>query len=702
MFYKVQPVVYREDGLLEYLGRRNRHLLEICRAQSRLVAAELDLDEFMQMSVDLLRSIFDTGGVVVELADGEELVYVAINADHARYHGMRLARQASLSGQAASQGKILYCADTRVDPRVDRAACEAIGIRSMVCAPLFQGDRPVGVLKAFDAAPGAFDPDDIETVALVAETLGAALAKQLEHREREGLLMELAMARDEAEAEARRARMAEVMGGLGHWRYAFDEGQAEWSDAMYDLHGLTREAALDAESILAMVHAEDRERVRTLLLETRPFEEGRPFVSFRLMRADGVERRMEALTAVELDAEGERVALMGVVRDVTEIHEREAELAEARRVAEVAARTKAAFLANMTHELRTPLTAVLGFSRLMERGRDLGDESRVLVRRILSAGEALLHTINDILDFSKLEDGHVEIRPRPISAAACVREAVELLAVQAEEKRLSLQLIVDPAIPACVLADPERLRQLVLNLTGNAVKYTDAGEIAVSLAPSADGDSMVFSVTDTGPGISPEGVDRLFLRFSQVKGGGQYGSGGTGLGLAICKGLIDAMGGEIGVRSTPGQGSRFWFSLPMQVVELDAESQPKDQLASVAGRKVLVADDNPANRLLLRTILQAFGVEVAEARDGGEAVALAGQVAFDLILMDLRMPGLDGVGAARRIREAGGVRPPPILAFSAERVPVLDEALFRGVAPKPIEPEALLEAMTRAMGLVTN
>jgi PAS domain S-box-containing protein len=688
-------VVYRKEGLLEYLEARNRHLLEICRVQSKLVAADFDLDEFMQMSVTLLRSVFETGGVVVELVDGEEMVYVAIDADHARYHGLRLSKATSLSGRAAAEGRLLHCVDTHEDPRVDRAACEKIGIRSMVCAPLFQDGRVVGVLKAFDAAPDAFDRDDIETVSLVAETLGAALAKQIQHGEREGLMIELAMARDEAEAEARRAHMAEAMGGLGRWRYDYEANRSEWSDQMYDLHGLPRGGEIDSDAVMARVHPEDIDRVRALVREPRPLGVIGPFIDFRLTRADGQERRMQAMTTLELDAQGRRTAVMGVLRDVTEQYEREQALAKARREAEAAARTKAAFLANMTHELRTPLTAVLGFARLVERRADVGEESRGLVRRILNAGEALLHTINDLLDFSKLEDGQVEIRPRPVAVEACAREALELLAAQAGAKRLALELTIDPATPERALLDPDRVRQVLLNLTGNAVKFTETGAVAVSVAPSADGEALVWTVADTGPGISAEGVERLFVRFSQVEGGGQDGSGGTGLGLAICKGLVEAMGGTIGVDSAPGRGSRFWFSLPAPPVDEGAEVE--DHAVCVNGRKVLVADDNPANRVLLRTILQAFGAEVAEACDGGEAVDLAEQGAFDLILMDLRMPGLDGISAARRIREAAGERPTPILAFSADRYPELDGALFRGAVPKPIEPETLLAAMAQAM-----
>lgn len=316
-------MVYRKERLLEYLEKRNRHLLEICRVQSKIVAADFDLDEFMQMSVTLLRSVFGTGGVVVELVDGDEMVYVAVDADHARYRGLRLSRTASLSGRAVSEGRLLHCADSHQDPRVDRAACEKIGIRSMVCAPLFQEGRAVGVLKAFDAAPDAFDRDDIQTVSLVAETLGAALAKQIQHGEREGLLIELAMARDEAEAEARRAGMAEAMGGLGRWRHDYKTSRSDWSDQMYDLHGLARGSVIDSDRVMAMIHPDDIDRIRALVLEPRPLGVAGPFIDFRLTRVDGQERRMQAMTTLELDAQGRRSAVMGVLRDVTEQHERE-------------------------------------------------------------------------------------------------------------------------------------------------------------------------------------------------------------------------------------------------------------------------------------------------------------------------------------------------------------------------------------------
>jgi PAS domain S-box-containing protein len=673
-----------------------QRLLEICRMQSRLVSADFDLEQFMQMSVDMLRSALGLGGVAVELVEGEDIVYRAVDAEHSRFKGLRVRRDGSLSGLALQEQTLIYCIDTHEDPRVDRAACKAANIRSMVCAPLYLRERAVGVLKAFSSAPDAFDPQDIEAVAVVGETLGAALVRQIEHAEREALLAELSCARDEAEARATRADMAEKMGGLGHWRYDYGTQRSVWSDQMYDLHGLSRGVGIEAEAVMAMVHPGDSALVRGLLDPAAASRQTGRFANFRLLRADGEERRMEALTAVETSAHGEVTAIMGVLRDVTGRHEHEVQLRRAREAAEAAADTKARFLANMTHELRTPLTAILGFSRLIERRQDLATDVRIQVHRVLQAGEALMHTINDILDFSKLEDGCVEIRPQALQIGASLAQCLEFLRPQADEKQLRLALRVDPEVPEVVILDPARVRQLVLNLAGNAVKFTSSGGVDVVLRLAESRTHLVFEVIDTGPGISPEAHSRLFRRFSQIDGAMDGGLKGSGLGLAICKGLVEAMQGEIGVESAPGRGSRFWFSLPLHQPD-DATLSPQPELSTLGGCRLLVVDDNATNRLLLRSILQAWGAEVDEASGGTEAVAKAQAHAYDLILMDLRMPGLDGVATARLIRGAQGSEDALILACSADDMSDLDDALFCGGVAKPIDPEALSLALAAAL-----
>ena len=361
--------------------------------------------------------------------------------------------------------------------------------------------------------------------------------------------------------------------------------------------------------------------------------------------------------------------------------------------AEAAAQVKAEFLANMSHELRTPLTAVLGFTQLVEGQPELSDETRGYVQRVANAGKALRATVNDILDFSKLEAGQVEIKHQPMSPAALMREAAELFAGQAQDKGVVLRASGLSNLPPLVEADPDRLRQILLNLIGNAVKFTERGAVIASAKFDAAAGRLSFEVSDTGPGIAPEQVDHLFQRFSQIDGARR--SGGTGLGLAICKGLVDAMGGRIGVASARGAGSRFWFEIPARLAEgVTADEAPEVRGGLPDGCRVLVVDDNAANRHLVHAILTPFGVDLTEATDGDEGVARAEAQGFDLVLMDLRMPRLDGRAAAALIRAGQGPNQrTPILAFSADASALPADELFAGHVPKPLSALGLIETM---------
>ncbi|KQV56579.1 MULTISPECIES: ATP-binding protein [unclassified Caulobacter] len=365
--------------------------------------------------------------------------------------------------------------------------------------------------------------------------------------------------------------------------------------------------------------------------------------------------------------------------------------------AEEAAHVKSEFLANMSHELRTPLTAVLGFTQLVEDQPELSDETRGYVQRVANAGKALRATVNDILDFSKLEAGQVDIKPQPMSAADLTRETAELFAAQARDKGVALRVSGLAELPPLVEADPDRLRQILLNLIGNAVKFTESGTVIVTTRFAAQ--RLSFEVSDTGPGIAAEQAGQLFQRFSQVDGASTRKSGGTGLGLAICKGLVDAMGGQIGVESAPGAGSRFWFEIPARMAEAAAEdAAPRARIGLPAGCRVLVVDDNAANRHLVRAILGPFGVALTEASDGDEGIVEAETQAFDVILMDLRMPRVDGRTAATRIREGQGPnRRQPILVFSADASALPDDPLFAGHVAKPLSALGLIEAMAMAI-----
>jgi CheY-like chemotaxis protein/nitrogen-specific signal transduction histidine kinase len=368
-------------------------------------------------------------------------------------------------------------------------------------------------------------------------------------------------------------------------------------------------------------------------------------------------------------------------------------LREALKEAEQAARVKTEFLANMSHEIRTPLTSILGFASLLA-GQDLDDDAHRYADRVLGASRSLLALVNDVLDFSKLEAGRLEIRPRTGSPEECGRDAVELFSPQAREKGLDLSFEAE-GLPPYATADFDRVRQVLINLVGNAVKFTSAGAVRVSAVHAAG--VLTCRVEDTGPGLDAEAQAKLFQRFSQVDASVSRAHGGSGLGLAISRGLVEAMGGRIGVESRPGEGARFWFEVPAPATEPQDEAGAASlDIAALAGLKLLLVDDNAANRELIRSLLTPLGVVLTTADGGQAAIDVARVQGFELILMDLRMPGVDGWTAARAIRGGDGPnRTTPTLAFSAD-IGVNDNAalaLFEGVVRKPIEMMALLGAI---------
>lgn len=431
-------------------------------------------------------------------------------------------------------------------------------------------------------------------------------------------------------------------------------------------------------------------------------------VEYRGMRKDGREIWLEATPSVSRDpVTGAICGVTDVIRDVTARKAMERELRDARAEAEAATAVKSEFLANMSHELRTPLTSIVGFTRLVEAQPELSGVSRGFVERISYASQALLSTVNDVLDFSKLEAGQVTIEPQAVDVAKLCRNALDLFAPQAGAKDLALAFENSAPEGLVVSLDPDRTRQVLLNLLGNAVKFSASGGVTLRLAH--EGERLRIEVLDSGPGLTPEQQVRLFQRFADVDGSLSRKNGGTGLGLSICKGLIEAMGGEIGAASQRGKGSRFWFEVPAEAVEpqlataIDARLGPGD--AAGSGAQVLVVDDHSANRELVRLFLSGVGVEVTAVESGRSAIDAAGAGTFDAILMDLNMPGMDGVTACRSIREGNGPNATtPILAFTASAeheidLPALTAAGFDGVVTKPVDPGALIAAVARATAL---
>jgi PAS domain S-box-containing protein len=428
---------------------------------------------------------------------------------------------------------------------------------------------------------------------------------------------------------------------------------------------------------------------------------------FRVRCADGKWLWFENSPTPIRDETGTIVGVVSTLRDVTARREMENELRRKRVEAEAATVAKSEFLANMSHEIRTPLTGMLGFAGLLENLDGLSPTARKYVDRVVSSGQALLSVVNDILDFTKLDAGRIELDPHPFDPATLVAETLQLVGAEAARKGLSVDKAFQGVLPAVVIADSSRVRQVLLNLLTNAIKFTEAGGVTVTTRYLDENNGRLrISVSDTGVGIPENRLDRLFQRFSQVDGSTARQYGGTGLGLAICKRLTEMMGGQIEVESREGEGSTFWFTLDAPHAELEeapAEPEQQEPVAEFTAARILVVDDVATNRELVRTMLSPFGYGLVEAASGAEAVAAAMAEPFDLILMDLQMPGMDGLAATRAIRQACDLnRDTPIVALSANVLPVhLAECAQAGMddhIAKPIAPRELLTKIVRWTG----
>jgi signal transduction histidine kinase/DNA-binding NarL/FixJ family response regulator len=382
--------------------------------------------------------------------------------------------------------------------------------------------------------------------------------------------------------------------------------------------------------------------------------------------------------------------------------------------AEAANAAKSTFVAMMSHEIRTPMNAVLGLATtLLETSLD--GEQRRFVLAIHNAGDSLLEILNDILDFSKLESGQLSLEHIAFSAEAMVHNALSIIGPRASAKELTIRTVGDANVPPAMIGDAGRIRQILLNLVSNAVKFTAAGEIVVStrcIGRDARQATVEWAVSDTGIGIAKEKIGSLFVNFVQADNSISRRFGGSGLGLAICKRLVEQMDGEIKVTSTPGHGSAFSFSLTLPVAENVAMPEQNDQAVYAAlsagiaafGRplRALIVDDNPTNRLVAAKMLKDFDIQIDTACDGAEAVTAANRFNYDMILMDVRMPDMDGLQATRIIRSRGAKQAAvPVIAFTAnafpEDVEACREAGMNDFVVKPARKKAMVEAILRVL-----
>ena len=510
-------------------------------------------------------------------------------------------------------------------------------------------------------------------------------------------------------AAAEQLHLAIEVAEMGIWTWELANNQLHWNDRMFAIYDQPldlKEGGLVYAHWQSRVHPDDVKATEASLLAAVEGT-GNYDPMFRIVLPDGRVRQIQAGARVERDTQGQALRVIGFNRDMTDQWLLESSLRNAKEQADLASGSKSSFLANMSHEIRTPMNAVLGMLQLVQQ-TDLNTRQQDYINKTQVAAKSLLGLLNDILDFSKVEAGKLELDPHPFELEHLLRDLAVVLSGNVGQKEVELLFEVDPSLPRVLMADKLRLQQILINLAGNAIKFTPQGEVVISIRRLSSTDDSVtvnVAVRDSGIGIEASQLEKIFDGFSQAEASTTRRFGGTGLGLAISSRLVEIMGGDLVVSSEIGKGSLFSFSVTLPV----ADDIPMVQAAAaLSPLRILVVDDNPVAREVLVAYCHGLGLYAEEAASGKEAIsryvgaAQAGH-RYDVVLMDWRMPEMDGMVAAQKISEISGPGKPPIIlmvtAYGREALQQSQDtarAPFFDLLTKPLTPSQLGEALSRA------
>ena len=705
-------VIWVAAGMAEAWSRlQQRRLRQIQEARllqqaTILSASRVSLREALENSLCTLCDIlgWPVGHVYLRDRDTGHLVSCDIwqtprqerfDLLRAAARGLRFAPGKGAPGRVLAEGKPIAVADVARSHDYDwLKEPELLDVRGAFVLPITVGGKTAAVMEFFSDHAIAATPDFI--------TLTQSVSEQL------GRLFERRRADERLRQTEERLRLALAGGGMGVYEWHLESDRLVWSPELERICGLepgTFEGTMDA--VLRGIHPEDRDRVAEAL-RTAVEQRQEHRIEYRLICPDGCVRWLEDRGTIQADTDGAPQRMVGVCMDVTDKKQAEQEMKEAREKAETANRLRSRFVANMSHELRTPMNSILGMLQLALEVQVPPDVRKWLTTAKMSA-ESLLSLLNDLLDVSKIEVGKLEIQPEPFQLRELLNETARALGVKAFEKRVELLVDVESSLPDRVIGDPGRLRQVLSNLMANAIKFTEQGEVVLTVAlveERSDEAVVRFSVADTGVGISPEDQERIFEPFIQSDTTASRQYGGAGLGLSIAAEIVRHMGGEIRLESQPGKGSRFWFCIPLGAdadSELDAPQSHDARL--LEGLRVLIVDGNATSGALMGKWLNEWSMCADVAVDGDHAIGKLQRSetehqAYHLVIADTASAETNGSVLADRMADALAEIPPLILMhWPYGRGTGDTESSAWTRLEKPLSTAQLREAVMRALGV---